>query len=157
MMRPFFLRGWPAVLAALFLAFPAQAQYFGKNKVHYTSFKWNVIETEHFHVYYYEGENRAAADAARMAERSYSRLSHILRHEFTKPIPLVLYASHSQFQQTNILPDLIDEGTGGVTEFLKQRVFLPFTGSYAELEHVLSHELVHAFQVDILFGRGQSS
>ncbi len=134
----------------------ASAQYFGKNKVHYTNFKWSVLETEHFHVYYYDSEREAAVDAARMAERSYARLAHVLRHEFTKPIPLVLYASHSQFQETNILPDQIDEGTGGVTEFLKQRVFLPFTGSYAELEHVLSHELVHAFQVDILFGRNQS-
>ncbi|MGH7682579.1 MAG: hypothetical protein ACRENN_11425, partial [Candidatus Eiseniibacteriota bacterium] len=42
-----------------------------------------------------------------------------------------------------------------VTEFLKRRVFLPFTGSYAELDHVLTHELVHAFQIDILFGDSQ--
>ena len=89
----------------------ASAQYFGKNKVHYSSFNWNVLETEHFQIYYYDSERDAAVDAARIGERSYARLSHVLRHEFTKPIPLVLYASHSQFQQTNILPDHIDEGT----------------------------------------------
>ncbi len=33
---------------------------------------------------------------------------------------------------------------------------LPFTGSYAELDHVLTHELVHAFQVDMLMGPGRS-
>jgi Tol biopolymer transport system component len=146
------------VFVSLLPALPADsgAQYFGKNKVQYENFDWKVLETEHFHVYYYEAEAEAARNAARMAERSYARLSHVLRHNFTRPIPLILYASHSQFQQTNILQDLIDEGTGGVTEFLKQRVFLPFTGSYAELEHVLSHELVHAFQVDILWGRDQN-
>jgi WD40 repeat protein len=70
-------------------------------------------------------------------------------------IPLVLYASHTDFEQTNITPGLIGIGTGGVTEFLKRRVFLPFTGSYAELDHVMTHELVHAFQVDVLFGDSQ--
>ncbi|HEX7880064.1 MAG TPA: basic secretory protein-like protein, partial [Candidatus Eisenbacteria bacterium] len=134
----------------------ALAQYFGKNKVHYNNFDWKVIETEHFEVYYYDEEAETAKDAARMAERSYTRLAHVLRHQFKKPIPLVLYATHGQFQQTNILQELIDEGTGGVTEFAKQRVFLPFTGSYSELEHVLSHELVHAFQIDILYGQQQS-
>ena len=34
-------------------------------------------------------------------------------------------------------------------------MFLPFNGSYGELDHVLTHELVHAFQVDILFGDRQ--
>lgn len=143
----------PLYLLALFaLAAPAGAQYFGKNKVQYDKFDWSVLETEHFHVYFYPAEEEAARDAARMAERAYAKLSKILDHEVKQPIPLILYASHTDFQQTNVLSGLIDEGTGGVTEFLKRRVILPFTGSYGELDHVLTHELVHAFQVDILFG-----
>jgi hypothetical protein len=140
------------LLALLALAAPAGAQYFGKNKVQYDKFDWSVLETEHFHVYFYPAEEEAARDAARMAERSYAKLSKLLDHEVKQPIPLILYASHTDFQQTNALSGLIDEGTGGVTEFLKRRVILPFTGSYGELDHVLTHELVHAFQVDVLFG-----
>ena len=45
------------------------------------------------------------------------------------------------------------EGTGGVTEFFKHRMVLPFTGSYADLEHVMQHEMVHQFQYDV-FSRG---
>src|SRR5437764_566817 len=45
-------------------------------------------------------------------------------------------------------------GTGGVTEFFKHRMVLPFTGSYAELEHVIGHEMVHQFQYDV-FSRGR--
>jgi len=144
------------ILAAVSLAIawigPARAQYFGKNKVQYKDFRWSVLQTENFEVYYYQSERAAAVDAARMAERSYTRLSHVLNHEIRERVPLVLYASHADFQSTNISPGFIGEGTGGVTEFLKRRVFLPFTGSYAELEHVLTHELVHAFQVDIFWG-----
>src|SRR5205809_3981793 len=149
--------GWAAgaaifLLGAIALPGPARAQYFGQNKVQYKNFHWEVLRTEHFDVHYYRGEEEAVQDAAVMAERGYRRLSRVLDHQIKAKIPLVLYASHTDFEQTNITPELIGVGTGGVTEFLKRRVFLPFTGSYAELDHVLTHELVHAFQVDILFG-----
>jgi Tol biopolymer transport system component len=139
------------------VAVSAQQDYFGQNKVQYRDFRWQIMTTPHFEIYYYEGEEETARDSARMAERSYDRLSRILRHRFSDPIPLILYASHTDFQQTNVLQSFLSEGTGGVTEFMKNRVILPFTGSYAELEHVLTHELVHAFQGDILFGNGPSA
>ena len=132
----------------------AQGDYFGRNKVQYRDFQWEIITTPHFEIYYYQGEEEAAYDAARMAERSYNRLSRILQHRFSDRVPIILYASHTDFQQTNVLPGFISEGTGGVTEFNKNRILLPFTGSYAELEHVLTHELVHAFQGDVLYGAG---
>ena len=84
-----------------------------------------------------------------MAERWYARLSTLLRHELTGRKPLVLYAAHPHFQQTNVLAGEIGEGTGGVTESLKRRVIMPFTGAYAETDHVLGHELVHVFQYDM--------
>jgi Tol biopolymer transport system component len=133
----------------------AKAQFFGQNKVQYKRFRWKVLRTQHFDIHYYQGTEAAVNDAALMAERGYARLSRVLNHNIRARIPLVLYASHTDFEQTNIMPGLIGIGTGGVTEFLKRRVFLPFTGSYAELDHVLTHELVHAFQVDVLFGETQ--
>ncbi len=138
-------------LLLLLAASPAAAQ-FGKNKVQYERFRWRTIQTDHFDIYYYEGEEESAQRAASMAERAYERLSRILRHEIEDRVPVIVYASHTDFQQTNISPGLIQEGVGGITEFMKRRVFLPFTGSYGEFDHVLTHELVHAFQVDLLFG-----
>ena len=139
------------VVLLLALAAPLHAQYFGRNKVQYRAFDFEVIETEHFDVYFYAEERAAALDAARMAERAYARLSRVLQHEFSERKPIVLYASHSDFQQTNTLYGFIDESTGGVTESLKRRIIMPFTGSYAEFEHVFTHEMVHAFQYDVIF------
>lgn len=144
------------LLAISLLSGSASGQFFGQNKVHYKDFKWQVLRTQHFDVYYYKGEEEVVNDAALMAERGYLRLSLVLNHQLKVRVPLVLYASHTDFEQTNITPELLGIGTGGVTEFLKRRVFLPFTGSYADFDHVLTHELVHAFQVDVLFGTGQS-
>ncbi|MFN2399671.1 MAG: hypothetical protein ABR543_13695 [Gemmatimonadaceae bacterium] len=146
----------PGVLLALAsLASPALSQsYFGKNQVQFQNFDWQVIETEHFLIHYYPVERVAAHDAARMAERIYSRLSRLLDHEFREKKPIVLFASRADFGQNNVLGDL-GETTSGVTEALRHRVLMPFTGDYGSFERVLSHELVHEFQYDI-FARGKA-
>lgn len=130
-------------------ASPADAQYFGRNKVQYESFDFQVLETEHFDVYFYPEEREAAEIAARLAERWYARLSTFLSHELEGRQPLLLYASHPDFEQTNALAGMLGEGTGGVTEALKRRIVLPLAGALAETDHVIGHELVHAFQYDI--------
>jgi Tol biopolymer transport system component len=137
----------------LLTAQPLAAQYFGQNKVQYRNFDFQSIQTEHFDIYYYPDERGGALDAARMAERAYARLSRILHHNFSSRKPIILYASQSDFQQTNVV-DASGEGLGGVTEFFKHRAVLPFTGSYAEFEHVLQHEMVHQFQYDV-YSRGR--
>src|ERR687896_374845 len=146
----------PALLLLLLTPGLLQAQYFGRNKVQYSTFDFKVIQTEHFDVYYYERERVAAMDAARMAERSYAKLSKVLNHEFRERKPIILYASHSDFQQTNALGgEGPSEGTGGVTDFARNRAVMPFTGSYADFEHVLMHEMVHQFQYDT-WSRGRA-
>jgi Tol biopolymer transport system component len=148
-------RAAPALLFLLMAPGLLSAQYFGRNKVQYSTFGFKIIQTEHFDVYYYERERVAAMDAARMAERSYARLSKVLNHEFRERKPIILYASHSDFQQTNALGEAPGEGTGGVTDFQRNRAVMPFTGSYAEFSHVLQHEMSHQFQYDI-WSRGRA-
>ncbi|MDM7913791.1 MAG: peptidase S9 [Candidatus Eisenbacteria bacterium] len=146
------------LLVSVLLAWPAPAwsQYFGRNKVRYHEFDFQVLKTEHFEVYYYPNERMAAEDMARMAERWYVRLSGVLRHDLLKRNPIILYANHAHFQQTNVIQGLISEGTGGVTEPLKDRVVLPLTGVYRNNDHVLGHELVHAFQFDVAQNPGDT-
>ena len=136
-------------LAAVAPSASAQIGYFGQNKVQYRSFDFKVLKTAHFDIYYYPEEEAASRMAARMAERWYARLSTILSHELRGRQPLVLYASPSQFRQTNVVEGELGEGTGGVTEAYKRRIVLPFAGPLEATDHVLGHELVHAFQYDI--------
>ena len=128
--------------------------YFGQNQVQYDRFDWQVLETEHFQIFYYPAEERAATDAGRMAERTYARLSLVLQHQFREKKPIMLFSSRTDFGQNNVTGDL-GEGTGGVTEALRHRMLLNFTGDYRSFEHVLAHEMVHAFQYDI-FARGKA-
>ena len=76
---------------------PAGAQnYFGQNQVQYDRFRWSEWETEHFIIYYYPEEAAATMDAARMAERSYARLSRLLDHQFREKKPILFFASRAQ-------------------------------------------------------------
>ena len=147
------------VLSALGLlavtASGAHAQYFGRNQVQYESFDFRIMRTEHFDIYFYPTEREATEYAARMAERWHARLTSVMGHELRGRQPLILYAAHAHFQQTNAIGGGVGEGTGGVTESFKRRIVLPFTVSMAETDHVIGHELVHAFQYDMT-GRGRS-
>jgi Tol biopolymer transport system component len=138
------------IAAMLGLAVPqAAAQYGGRNKVQYRTFKFEVLKTKHFDVYFYGQNREAAAQAAQMAERWYARLAQIFVHELVGPQPLILYGSHPDFEQTNVIEGEIGEATGGVTESFRRRIVLPLSASPAETDHIIGHELVHAFQYDI--------
>lgn len=127
----------------------ADAQYFGRNKVQYDRFQFNILPTNDFDLYFYEEAETAAFDAARMADRWNERHSVVFSHELTARRAIIFYANDADFQQTNVIGGSIGQGTGGVTEGLKQRVVMPFTGLYSETDHVLGHELVHSYQFDL--------
>ena len=140
-----------AALVAMWSA-SGWGQIFGKNKVTRSRFEWSYLETAHFDIYFYEGEEALARIAGTMIEDAYERLSADLRHELNARVPVILYRSHNDFEETNVILELVGEETGGFTEYFKNRVVVPFEGSYKKLRHVLHHELVHAMQFDMLYG-----
>ena len=148
---------WPAasltfiLVMALVALIPASAsaQYFGRNKVQYRTFDFDVLKTEHFDIHYYPEEAEAALLVSRMAERWNDRLSRFFSHDLRGRQAIILYAVSAHFRQTNVIEGLIGEGTGGVTESQRRRIALPVSGSLADTDHVLGHELVHAFQFDM--------
>jgi dipeptidyl aminopeptidase/acylaminoacyl peptidase len=146
-----------ATLLALLLTAPAAGvhaqEYFGRNKVQYKNFDFQILKTEHFDIYFYPSEREGIDISARMAERWYARLQRLLNHTLNGRQPLILYASHVDFEQTNAISGELGEGTGGVTESMRRRIILPLGGPLGDTDHVIGHELVHAFQYDITTDR----
>ena len=128
------------------------SQYFGQNKVQYQSFKWHFLQSEHFDVYFYPGGYDIAVFTANEAESAYVQLKQDFQYEITARVSIILYKSHNDFQQTNVVDVYLVEGIGGLTELYKNRVVIPFEGSHSQLRHVLHHELVHAVMNDMLYG-----
>jgi hypothetical protein len=147
---------WRAIAIALGLVAgattPAAAQFFefGQNKIQYRRFEWRVLRGEHVDLYHYPAEAELARTALAYAEESYDTLALRFGHEVAARIPLIVYASHVDFEQTNILPFVPPEGLLGATDFLKRRVTMPFRGNLAEFRHTLRHELVHVFQLSLM-------
>jgi Tol biopolymer transport system component len=134
------------------LAPESAAQYFGKNKVQYTDFEWYYIQSQHFDVYYSNDGYELAAFAARAAEEALESVQKTLGFKISNRIPFIVYNSHNDFQQTNVVGLYLEEGIGGVTELFKNRVVVPFEGSYAQFRHVIHHELVHAVINEMFYG-----
>jgi hypothetical protein len=128
----------------------AQFFSFGQNKIQYRKLDWRILRGPHVDLYYYPAEAELAPAALAYAEASYDTLAVQFGHDVAERIPLVVYASHTDFEQTNILPFTPPEGLLGATDFLKRRVSLPFRGNFAEFRHTLRHEMVHVFQLDLL-------
>jgi Tol biopolymer transport system component len=138
----------------LLLALPAQAQEFGQNKIQYRKQEWYFLQSEHFDIYYYEGGQRAAEFTAAIAESSYHHLSRSLNYTLIERIPILIYNSHHDFEETNVTPGIQPESVGGFTEFFKNRVVIPYEGSLEQFRHVIHHELTHAISLQFYYGAG---
>ncbi|MEO0148483.1 MAG: basic secretory protein-like protein, partial [candidate division WOR-3 bacterium] len=121
---------------------------FGQNKVDYKDLKWKVLDSEHFKVYHYQGGEKLAEFSVYVLEEAYKEFKDYLPGALKEgeKIPVIIYISPKDFQQTNVSPYIVPEGVGGFTEGFKRRVVVPFAGDYYEFRHVLRHELVHALQ-----------
>jgi len=140
---------------ALSAAVPALAQYDynlgGKNKVRYDTFDWRVYETPHFRISYYDRVEPSLPRVASFAESAYDELARKLNFQILEPIPMLTYATHAEFQQTNVIVGFIPEGVGAFASPVRNRMVLPVDLADAELQALIQHELVHIFQYEILF------
>ena len=127
-------------------------QSFGQNKIQYRNFDWSYIQSPHFDIYFYGGEQDLAEFTADIAEEAYEQISLHLRWDLKRRVSIMVYNSHNEFQQTNIVSTYMYEGIGGVTELFKNRVVFPFEGNYEQFRHVIHHELVHAVINDMVYG-----
>jgi Tol biopolymer transport system component len=127
------------------------AQSFGQNKVQYKEFDWSLISSPNFDVYYYGDDTQLAEFTAEVSEEAHEQVSKHLRWTLKKRVSIIVYHSHNDFQQTNVIWQYMQEGIGGVTELFKNRVVLPFEGDYAQFRHVIHHELVHAILNDMIY------
>jgi Tol biopolymer transport system component len=125
---------------------------FGQNKVQYSNHEWFFIQTKHFDIYYADGAERTAEFTASVAEQSLEQIQKDFNYEINNRIPLIVYSSHNDFQETNVTDEYLSGGVGGFTEPFKNRVVFPFEGSYEKFRHVINHELVHAVMQDMYFG-----
>ena len=91
------------LLVGLLMPRVGWAQAFGKNKITAQRFDWHIHRTEHFDIHYYPSEAKLVPIMAAIAEEAYEQHSEDFEHELQDRTPLILYKSHKDFQETNII------------------------------------------------------
>ena len=143
-----------ALCLPLFLT--AQTGGFGRNKPHYERFDFEVYQSPHFELYTYINNDAWLRGFLNDSEEWYRVHQRVLNDTIRFKNPMIIYGNHPDFQQTNAINGAISTGTGGVTEAFKNRVILPIANTNQQTHHVLGHELVHAFQYNMVI-RGDST
>jgi hypothetical protein len=158
-MRTRYSRGIYAGFLALVLvtgfSFEAFAQtpyvpYFGKNKIRYDDFKWRIYTTDHFEIYYYPEIEKHLERVTSYAESAYQQVSADLKHDLAFKVPIILYKTQSEFQQQNIEPTELPEGVLAFAEPFRDRMVLPIDEPSDALYRLVTHELTHIFEFDII-------
>lgn len=152
-------RIWVLISLVALLAIPesTKAQYFGRNKPLYRKFSYDVYQTPNFEIYHYFKSDSLVNTLSQSAEKWYYMHQQVFGDTIKERNPIIFYGNHADFQQTTAIMGSIGVGTGGVTEALKNRVIMPVTETWAQTDHVLGHELVHAFQYNSLINGDSTS
>ncbi len=119
---------------------------FGKNKVSDTRYRWKEIQGDHFRIIYPEELRQRAFHIARFYDTHLDRINQDLGVQLDRSIPVFIYPSQEEYETTHITTGLV-EGSGGFTEFFKERVVFPVNSSNRRLKSLALHEITHAVQL----------
>jgi len=145
-----------AWLALLLSGSAARAQtpffpYHGKNLIHFDTFKWRIYQTDHFEIYYYPEVKKHLERIAGYAESAYEKISADLTHALPSKVSLILFKTHSEFEQQNVAPpDASSEGVAAFAESERNRILMPIDEPSDRLYGLIVHELTHQFNNDIV-------
>lgn len=126
------------------------AYTFGKNKLQTRDYPFKVYETDNFRIFSYSENEFLLKFTKYSLEKAFDDYVETFGFRPQKKIPVIIYNSPKHFTETNVIIDVIEEGVGGFTEIFKNRIVVPFNGSYEDFNHVLRHEMVHAFQYELM-------
>ena len=83
---------------------------FGQNIVQYDDFSWHFIQSKHFDIYYSEDGRTHAEFTAIEGEAAYLKIADRLNWRLKNRVSIIVYNSHNDFQQTNVIDSYMYEG-----------------------------------------------
>ncbi len=124
--------------------------YFGKNRVKYDKFDWHIYETEHFEIYFYPGVEPHLERVVGYLDSAYQRISSELKHDLASRAKVILFKTQSEFQQQDISAGELPEGVLAFAEPYRDRLVLPIDEPPDQLYRLITHELTHIFEFDVI-------
>jgi hypothetical protein len=124
--------------------------YFGKNSIRYDKFDWHIYKTDHFEIYYYPELEKHLEKVASYAESAYQHVSSELKHDLASKVPLIVFKTESEFQEQHVSGEELPEGVLAFAEPERNRMVLPIDQPSDQLYQLITHELTHIFEFDII-------
>ena len=136
---------------------PAQASaqtpfvpYFFQNNIRYDKFDWHIYKTDHFEIYYYPEIEQHLERVSSYAESAYQHISSELKHDLASRVPLIIFKTESEFQEQHVNPGELPEAVLAFAEPEANRMVLPIDEPSDRLYELITHELTHIFEFDII-------
>ncbi|MFD2248497.1 hypothetical protein [Pontibacter ruber] len=127
-------------------------EVFGKSRIQYKSFDWKLYSTQNFNIYFYEGGEQAARNAADYAEKELKRITSLIGYYPYSKVTLILYNVAGDLKQSNIGLNSDQYSTGGETLFLKNKIELAFDGTQTDFKRDISYQMTQLLLNDMMYG-----
>jgi hypothetical protein len=131
--------------------FPTQ-EPFGKNRIQYRPFKWQVLTSQNFEVYFYEGGQQTATLAIQLAETDFDRITEVLGYSPFSRTKIFIYTSTQDLNQSNVGLNLSSEREIKEENLAKSRIEIAYSGNSVSFRKDLIREVSHVYVHDMLYG-----
>ncbi len=131
--------------------FPTQ-EPFGKNRIQYRPFKWQVLTSQNFEVYFYEGGQQTATLAIQLVETDFDRITEILGYSPFSRTKIFIYTSTQDLNQSNVGLNLSSEREIKEENLAKSRIEIAYSGNSVTFRKDLAREVSHVYVHDMLYG-----
>ena len=125
---------------------------FGKYRIQYRPFKWQVLTSQNFEVYFYEGGQQTATLAAQLAETDFDRVTEILGYSPFSRTKIFVYTSIQDLNQSNVGLNLTSEREIREENLAKSRIEIAYSGNSLSFRKELIREISHVYVHDMLYG-----
>ncbi len=126
--------------------------FYGKNRIQYEKFEWNVLTSQNFELYFYTGGESIAKMTAGYAEADFTRMTDLVGYSPYNKVKIFVYNSVADLQQSNIGIDAQGYSVGGQTKFFRPEIELAFTGDKASFQKELNRSIASALVFEMMYG-----
>jgi hypothetical protein len=151
---------WLLTAALLLSTWMAQGQFYyglyqnyGKNRVQYQEFLWNVHRFDRIDIYYNSFSKPLAKHAAKVAHQQLAQLERYFEAPFDDRVSIIVFNNLSDLKQSNLIPSTEEDyNTGGTTRIAGNKMLVYFDGNMAHLEQQIKAGLVEVILSNFLYG-----
>jgi hypothetical protein len=127
---------------------------FGKSRVQYNDFYWYYFRYEKFDAYFNQEGKALANYVSDYLSEEISRVESFFDYELDNRIIFIIYNKLNDFRQSNIglVTGKDDYNTGGVTQIVRNKVFVYFDGDHKKFEEQISGAIAEVLINEMLYG-----